>query len=179
MPKYIALLRGINVSGQKKILMKDLKLLLEKLGYEEVVTYIQSGNVVFNSAAGTTAKLEEEISMGIATEFGYEVPVVVRTRDQIATIIINNPYKDEELLETNKVGYVLFKQIPKKELLTALNQQTFENEVFTVIDNCGYLVYYNGAGNARLNNNLIERKLKINATSRNHRTMMKLLALSE
>ena len=178
MPKYIALLRGINVSGQKKILMKDLKHLLENLGYKDVVTYIQSGNVVFNSMTRTTHKLEKEISKGIAAEFGYEVPVVVRTRDQISTILKNNPYRDKELLETNKIGYVLFKQVPKEDLLTAFNKMSFKNEVFTIIDNCGYLVYYKGAGNAKLDNNLIERKLKINATSRNHRTMMKLMELS-
>ena len=179
MPKYIALLRGINVSGQKKILMKDLKQLLEKLGYNDVVTYIQSGNVVFNSTSGTTTKLEEQISRGIKEKYGFEVPVVVRTRDQIATILKNNPYQDKELLKANKIGYVLFKQNPEEPLLAALNAESYENEVLTVIDDCGYLVYHNGAGNAKLNNNLIERKLKINATSRNHRTMMKLLEISQ
>ena len=179
MSKYIALLRGINVSGKKKILMKDLKQLMEKLGYKDVVTYIQSGNVVFNTSSGNTKTLENEITKGIEEEFGYEVPVVVRTRDQIITILKNNPYRDKELLDTNKVGYVLFKQFPKRELLAIFNALSFENEAFTVIDDCGYLVYYNGAGNAKLNNNLIEKKLKINATGRNHRTMMKLLDLSE
>ncbi|MBT8185633.1 MAG: DUF1697 domain-containing protein [Eudoraea sp.] len=179
MPNYIALLRGINVSGQKKILMKDLKLLLENLGFTDVVTYIQSGNVVFKTESGSTASLEVLISEGIKKKFGYEVPVVVRTRDQIATIIRNNPYQDKELLEANKIGYVLFKQIPDRKLLQAFNEESYENEVFTIIDNCGYIVYHKGAGKAKLSNNLIERKLKINATSRNHRTMLKLWAISE
>lgn len=179
MPKYIALLRGINVSGTKKILMKDLKLLFAKLGFKEVVTYIQSGNVVFTTKAAPSNSLEEMISSAIQKGYGYDVPVIVRTRDQIGTILDNNPYQDQELLSANKVGFILFKQPPKKELLDALEQESFENEELTIIANCGYLVYHKGAGRAKLNNNLIERKLKIDATGRNHRTMMKLLDLSQ
>lgn len=178
MPKYIALLRGINVSGHKKILMKDLRQLLENHGFKDVVTYIQSGNVVFNTSPRSAQILEEEINKCIEEEFGFDVPVIIRTRTEIAAVLDNSPYKDPQLLAANKIGYVLFKQLPKQAYLIALNKESYKNEEFTIIDKCGYLVYHKGAGNAKLNNNMIERKLKINATARNHRTMLKLLEIS-
>ena len=179
MSKYIALLRGINVSGQKKILMKDLKQLFLELSFENVETYIQSGNVVFSTAAASVHKIEDSIKKAIKERFGHEVEIVVRTHKQLLAILEKNPYKDPELLASNKVYYVLLKQTPEAHQLALFKTQTYENEVCTIIDNCGYLVCYNGAGRAKLNNNLIEKKLKVTATSRNHRTMLKLLALSE
>ena len=89
MKTYIALLRGINVGGHKKLKMADLKSMMEELGFQNVVTYIQSGNVVFS--AKEEKDLSDNISNGIAEKFGYEVPVLVKTADEIAQILKNCP----------------------------------------------------------------------------------------
>ena len=81
MKKFIALLRGINVSGQKKIKMSDLKLLFEDLGFQNVETYIQSGNVIFSSKEKSIKKLESKISSGIKSKYGFDVPVLVINPD--------------------------------------------------------------------------------------------------
>ncbi len=89
--KYISVLRGINVSGQKKIKMADLKALYEQLGFENVVTYIQSGNVIFETTANMTADLATKIEQAIQNKYRFHVPVVIRTHDEIKTIIKRLP----------------------------------------------------------------------------------------
>ena len=173
---YIALLRGINVSGQKKIKMADLRLVLEESGLKNVKTYIQSGNIVFDSEHMDGTKLEEKIKSIILEHFGFEVPTLVIQKDDIEQILKVNPFHKEA--EENKLYYVLLKSRPEEEYKKQLNQLSFENEDFNVTDSCVYLFCKNGYGRAKLNNNLIEKKLKVEATTRNHKTMLKLLEMT-
>lgn len=175
---YIALLRGINVSGQKKIKMADLKVMLVKIGFEDVLTYIQSGNVVFKSDEKNIHSLEEKIKKGIADSFGFDVSVLVKTKTEIAEILQNSPYTKPKDLEAKRIYYVLLKNKPEQESIESLVQQDYPNELFSFGKNCIYLNCINGAGKAKLTNNIIERKLKVSATTRNHRTMLKVLELS-
>ncbi|MEP3209141.1 MAG: DUF1697 domain-containing protein [Maribacter sp.] len=179
MNTYIALLRGINVGGQKKIKMIDLKAMFLNIGFKDVVTYIQSGNVVFKSDAQEIQVLEERIIKGIADTFGFDVPVLVKTKTEIAKILQESPYNKTEDLEANRIYYVLLKEQPKQDAIAGLVQQDYPNELFSIRKNCVYLNCIYGAGKAKLTNNIVERKLKVAATTRNHRTMLKLLALSD
>jgi len=172
--RYIALLRGINVSGQKKIKMVDLKAMLVKLGLKEVMTYIQSGNVVFESSEKSTKSLEVKIKQGIADFFGFDVPVLVKDRLELEQIFLENPYQKQEDIEAKRVYYALLKDTPEKNAFLNLKQEDYPNELFTISDNCVYLNCLNGAGKAKLTNTIIERKLKVSATTRNHRTLQKL-----
>ncbi|NJB71835.1 uncharacterized protein (DUF1697 family) [Saonia flava] len=175
MKTYIALLRGINVSGQKKILMVDLKKSMEQLGLKEVVTYIQSGNVVFKSEDELVDILEDKIKETIMSNFGFDVPVLVTTFDILNSILLNNPFSKEE---DKKQYFVLLKDEPKASLVEEFHETSYNNEDFVIAGQCIYLVCHKGAGNAKLNNNLIERKLKVSATTRNLRTMTKLVELA-
>lgn len=175
---YIALLRGINVSGQKKIRMPDLRELFMALGYLNVVSYIQSGNVVFKYEKKDPCLLEEEIQIAIKDRFGFDVAVIVKTGEGWNDILEANPFKEMTIAEGNKMYYVLFKHTPEISLVEALKAEKYENEICTIIGDCGYLVCFIGMGKAKLNNNLLERKLKVSATTRNHRTMVKLLEIS-
>jgi len=179
MKTFIALLRGINVSGQKKIKMVELKNMLESISFSDVQTYIQSGNVVFKSEEKDIHHLEEKIKKGIADTFGFDVPVLVKKRSEIEKILQESPYKKQEDLEAKRIYYVLLKNKPESDTLSNLNQEDYPNELFSFGKNCVYLNCVNGAGKAKLTNNIIERKLKVSATTRNHRTMLKLLELSE
>jgi uncharacterized protein (DUF1697 family) len=175
---YIAFLRGINVGGHKKIKMADLRLLLEGLGYKEVMTYIQSGNVIFNSLEEDREKLENQISETIKDHYGIEVPVLVKTRTEINKILGSNPYNDPEDLASNKIYFVLLQEIPQKEDIEVTSAIIFENEKFIITPECVFIRYDLGAGKAKCGINFFESKLKIAATSRNYRTMTKLLELS-
>lgn len=178
MKTYIALLRGINVSGHKKIKMADLKNMMAKLTFSDVQTYIQSGNLVFKSEETNVQLLEEKIKAGIARTFGFVIPVLVKTHAEIATILKESPFTKTEDLAANKIYYVLLKNEPETDAVDSLVQKDYPNELFSTNKNCVYLNCIYGAGKAKLTNNIIERKLKVSATTRNHRTMLKLLEIA-
>ncbi|MEM8509226.1 MAG: DUF1697 domain-containing protein [Bacteroidota bacterium] len=177
METYIAFLRGINVSGQKKIKMADLRNALELAGLEKVQTYIQSGNLVFKSKEENTSVLENVIREQITRDFGFDVPVMVMTANRIAQILEKDPFKD--LRDMGNTYYVLLKMKPDPDRVTAFEDMTFENEQFVVTDTCVYLYCTAGYGKAKLNNNFIERKLKVAATTRNLNTLKKMMALAD
>lgn len=173
MKTYIALLRGINVSGQKKIKMADLKRTLENSGLQNVKTYIQSGNIVFDSEIAKTDMLQDKIHNAILNDFAFEVPVLVKTSSELEKILTANPFSNE--VEENRLYFVLLKKSPEQSLVDEFNELNFASEDFNVTYTCVYLCCKKGYGNAKLNNNLVERKLKVQATTRNLKTMQKLL----
>ena len=173
---FIALLRGINVSGQKKIKMADLRETLTQIGLENVQTYIQSGNIIFDSEVLETSTLEHKIHEVITKDFGFDVPTLVVSGNTIQKVLEDNPFA--ERVEENKLYYVLLKQAPQKNLVTLFEELSFTNEDFHITEKCVYLMCKKGYGNAKLNNNLIERKLKVQATTRNQKTMQKLLEMT-
>ena len=178
MQTYIALLRGINVGGHKKIKMAELKLLFEKLGFKDVTTYIQSGNVVFSSPSPQRGKSDfaEIIFEGIKKQFGYEVPVLVKTVDDVVQILKNCPFDEEKKAASY---FMLLATPPKKELMELVKEISYPNEEFVLTPECVYIYFSKGYGNAKLNNNFFEKKLKVAATTRNYRTLVKLLELAE
>ncbi|NNE75495.1 MAG: DUF1697 domain-containing protein [Pricia sp.] len=179
METYIVFLRGINVSGQKKIKMLDLKSMLEKLGFDKVQTYIQSGNVVLTAIEKDAEAIELKIKSSIAKTFGYEVPVIAKSKKQIEEILERNPYKDFESLDKKGLYFVLLKNRPEEKFIKDLEAESYDNEQFSITEDCVYLLCLTGYGKAKLNNNLIERKLRVEATTRNYRTMMKLFAMAD
>ncbi len=172
---YIALLRGINVGGQKKVPMVELCELLLRAGFKNVKTYIQSGNVIFQSSEENIQKLEHEIRSAILKHFGFEVPVLVKTPTDFQNILKNCPFPDEQ--KVNSYFVLLFSK-PREEAVEAVKSISYPNETFVITDACVYLHCATGYGKAKLNNNVLERKLKTTATARNYKTMIKLLALA-
>jgi len=174
MKTYIALLRGINVSGHKKILMVDLRALLKKVGFQDVQTYIQSGNVVFQSAA-KPKECQALIYKAILKKYGWEVPILIRTASEIKKTLDNCPFPQDK---KEKSYFCLLQEIPSEVLIKECQQIAFPNEEFIITPNCVYLYSELGAAKAKLNINFFERKLKVRATARNYRTMNKLLELA-
>ncbi|WP_159022534.1 DUF1697 domain-containing protein [Formosa sp. L2A11] len=174
MNTYIALLRGINVSGQKKVPMAELRELMANLGFVNVKTYIQSGNVVFQSSEKNLSVLEAKISETISETFGFEVPVLVKNESQLQEIFNFNSFSEEERPTSY---FTLLSEIPKVELVESVLEETYKDEVFTITDSCVYLYSKHGYGKAKCNTNFFERKLKVSATTRNFKTMQKLLSL--
>ena len=176
---YIILLRGINVGGQKKIRMAELRKMLEKLDFHDVLTYIQSGNIVVKTAEKNIQILEDNIRKSIFDTFGFDVPVLVKPKDDLKDIFKQNPFTEVGGHDNERVYFVLLKQMPELHLIQAMQEETYPNEKFFVTKNCVYLSCLKGYGNAKLNNNLLERKLKVSATTRNYKTMLKLIQLSK
>ncbi|UXP33927.1 DUF1697 domain-containing protein [Reichenbachiella agarivorans] len=172
MKKYVALLRGINVSGQKKIKMTELKSALVAAGLTTVETYIQSGNLVFE-----TELSEEEstqlIERVILEDFGFEVPTLVLEQSYFRFVLDNNPFLQRG--EDNKKLYVCFMMdIPTEESKLTLAETDLKGDEYHIIDQLIYTCYHQGAGKTKMDNNLLERKLKVRATSRNWNTVGKL-----
>lgn len=177
MSKFLALLRGINVSGQKQIKMSELKTLFEEKGFQDVETYIQSGNVIFSAREKSNKKLEDKISSAVKSKFGFDVNVVVVTPEEIEYVIQNNPFLEKKKDEL-KLYVTFLSENPSVENIKKLNSMDYSPEEFIMDGSYIYLFLPNGYGKARLNNNLFENKLKVFGTTRNWKTVNKLLALS-
>ena len=123
MKTYISILRGINVSGQKIIKMVDLQNLYRNLGFENITTYIQSGNVVFTSDEFNTTSLAEKITKQIEKEFGFEVPVIVLTFDELQQIVDENPFLKDASKEPEFLHVTFLSSIPEQ-----YNQEVIEEK---------------------------------------------------
>ena len=179
MKKFIVLLRGINVSGHKKINMKELKSYFEGLGFYKVATYIQSGNVIFMSKISDKLKLQKIIEKMIFDKYNFDVKTIIITSKELVKILEQNPFKDKYEQEENKLYFTLLFDKVTDENLAKLNSMNFDSEYFSFKENIIYLYVPNGYGRAKLNNNFIEKKLKVDATTRNLKTVRKLIELSE
>lgn len=177
MTTILSILRGINVSGQKKIKMTDLKSMYESLGFKNVTTYIQSGNVVFDckSADG----LVEQIEKAILKTFAFEVPVIIRTKKEIQSIVKNNPFLKKSNIEVDKLHITYLSEVPTTENLSAIQVLDFEPDLFTVKNKEVYVYCPNGYGKTKLTNTFFEKKLKEKATTRNWKTCNQLLYILE
>ena len=176
MNTYIAFLRGINVSGQKKIKMADLKQSLLKVGLKNVQTYIQSGNIVFDTAVEDIEEIGGLIEKVIHDDFEFDVPVTIKTSQEIREILNTNPFYGNA--DPKGLYFALLLTPPSQDLAASFQQLEFEHEDFQYTDACVYLHCKKGAGRAKLNNNLIENKLKVTATTRNLNTMRKMVELA-
>lgn len=177
---YIALLRGINVSGHHKIKMNELKQLFLDLGYHDVATYIQSGNVIFKSYIKEPILIEDTIISAISKHFGHAIEVLILTRNELMAIFNSNPFLAKDpTMDISKLHVTIFNKkpdlagIPTIEVLIANSADEFQ-----LIENAIYLYCPNGYGKTKLNNNLFEKKLQVNTTTRNWKTMSKLVELS-
>ena len=177
--KYISILRGINVSGQKKIKMADLKALYEAQGFESVTTYIQSGNVIFESKSTNKADLRKVIEKAIEEKYSFYVPVDIRTHQELKEIVNNCPYEEAKAEENGTKILVTFLQsTPEKENQEWLLEYVKPPERLT-IQNCEvYLYCPNGYGKSKLTNTFLESKLGVSATTRNWKSVKTLHELS-
>lgn len=172
--KYAAFLRGINVGGKNKVQMERLREICGGLGLKNVKTYINSGNVVFETAKSDDRKLAAKIEKAIEKEFGLNIKTMVRTHTEIEEIIKNNPFDGQ--FENDKDLHVFFldEELPeeKRELLLSNNN---ENEMFAVRNREIYCLLRVSVLDSLMGKDYIGKKLKVSATARNWRTVNKIL----
>ncbi len=178
MKNYIALLRGINVSGHKLIKMSDLKLLFENCGFENVTTYIQSGNVVFSSSTLKKEEIKKQIEFAIKNTFEFEVTTILLNVEELIQAIKNHSFLKNNPLETKSIYFIFLDENPTTELINNLNTLNQETEFFKITDKVIYCFYSNGYGNSKWNNVFFEKKLKVNGTTRNYNTVCKLIEIA-
>lgn len=177
--KYIALLRGINVGRHKRIKMTDLIMAFESIGFENIKTYLQSGNVIFEHNAVDESKIAEEIKAKINETFGFSVNVIIRTDDELENIVSLNPFVGKNGIELDKLHVTFLTDIPDPEIISNLDINKDETERFESIGREIYLYCPNGYGRTKLTNDVFEKKLNTVATTRNWKTTNKLLEMSK
>lgn len=175
MHTYIAFLRGINVGGHKKVPMAQLRELLGKKGLKNVQTYIQSGNVIFQSKETNNNILEGKIQKAILGQFGFDVPVLVISPIELKKVYDDCPFPEAQ--KTNSYFMFLY-DIPDQDLVKEISGISYPNETFVITKVAIYFHCSKGYGKAKFSNNFFEKKLKITATARNYKTIVKLLSLS-
>jgi uncharacterized protein (DUF1697 family) len=174
MKTYIALLKGINVGGHKKVSMAELRILLAKSGFQNVQTYIQSGNVIFKSV-DQTYNIEVKISNLISVHFGFDVSVIVKTNPELQLIFDSCPFENAK---KEKSYFIMLNKVPERNLIEKADKIFYDDEEIIIKNNCLYFYCSKGYGQSKFNMNTYERKLNVIGTSRNYNTMVKLLSLS-
>lgn len=174
--KYISMLRGINVGGNRKILMTDLKNLYADLGYTNIITYIQSGNVIFDYKECPNNELSARITEAISEKYGFDVPVMVRTREEWVKSVESNPFANTHKIES--LHLTLLSEIPDAVRVETIRELQYAPEDFQVIGKDVFILCPGKYHQSKLSNQFLESKLKVKATTRNWKTVLKLLELS-
>jgi uncharacterized protein (DUF1697 family) len=172
MSTFLSMLRGINVGGRNQIKMADLKVLYEELDLTNVTTYIQSGNVIFNSKA--EKQLALKIKNKIYERYKFEVPVIIRTPEQLKKVIDGNPFTKETKISADNQYIVFLDKEPDMERINKLKSESYEPEKYLILGKEIYLYCHNGYGKTKLTNNYFENKFSVAATTRNWRTVNEL-----
>lgn len=174
MTTFVSLFRGINVGGHQKVRMDDLKALHASLGLRDVVTYIQSGNVVFTGDEEDTAQLQRRIEDSFAQKFGFSAKVIVRTVAELQDMIAHNPFRDQPLKEPKWVVVLFLTNRPESIALEDLQKTYTGPEELYLIGQELFVYYPDGIGRSKLTLPLIEKKLKASGTGRNWNTILQL-----
>lgn len=168
----VAFLRGINVSGQKLIKMETLRSLCEGIGLKEVRTYIQSGNIVFK--AKSLNGLELKLSKAILTHFGFDVTVIVKSSEALASIVQVNPFVSIPGRDPARCYVTIFSGVSDFSKLAENIPESGKDE-FTVVEGSIYLYFPERYGDTKYSNAFFEKRLASAATTRNWKTMTTLL----
>ncbi|MFH6967273.1 DUF1697 domain-containing protein [Flavobacterium sp. FlaQc-28] len=176
MTTHLVLLRGINVSGHNMMKMDALKTMLENIGFQNIRTYLQSGNVFVDSEEDAS-KVGFMIKQEIFRVFGHEVPTIVITKEDLELCFKNSPFLKEKDIDTKKLYVAFVSAQLKKENINDLKISQFKPDEASIDGNRIFIKYAVGAGKTRFDQKYIEKKLNVTATIRNWNTVTNLLAM--
>jgi uncharacterized protein (DUF1697 family) len=171
MPTYISLLRGINVGRHKRMKMERLRASFEALGFEQVKTYIQSGNVVFKSKKIPAKKLSSQIEEAILKDFGFSASVVVRTFEEICAAIAGNPFLKEREIDLSKLHVTFLSAVPEAAALKKLEALIAPPDRMRWVGETLYFFLPNGVSPSVLMKHPVDRILSVVTTTRNWKTV--------
>ncbi len=177
MPRYVALLRSVNVAGHGRIAMSDLTRSFDTLGYKNVTTYIQTGNVLFTSPSKSPTKLATAIEDQLASDFGSAPAVILRTVPELLRIGASSPYAAGGA-DPARHHVTFLAEAPAKERLTGLTLPKSGRDELVVDGREVYVHTPDGYGNTKLTGTFLERHLGVVSTTRNWNTVSKLCDLA-
>lgn len=178
MPTYVALLRSVNVGGRNRLAMDDLRSLVDGAGYRDPTTYLQSGSVVC-SGRGSPEAVGRAIENRMASDLGWSVPVIVRSKKQLEDILGAIPFAHHDV-DTKFLHVTFLAEWPDPQAVESLDADAtrFGDDRCSVIGRQVYLDCPGGYGKTKLNNTYLERRLGRSATTRNWRTVTTLAAMA-
>ena len=170
--KYVAFLRGINVGGIT-LKMEDVKTIFSGLGFKNVTTYIQSGNIIFDSSETDKALLERKIHESITAKANLDIAVFVKTKEQIQSIVSNSPLGKK--MDEKRIYVTMLSTAPAGGKLAGIKAINSADEKFMLIKDVIFSFYGNGYGKSKYTNNYFEKSLGASATTRNRSSITKIL----
>jgi uncharacterized protein (DUF1697 family) len=179
MVTYISLLKGINVGGNNLIKMADLRKSFEDLGFQNIRTYLQSGNVIFTVKETNLKELEQKISLQIKRDFGFEILAIALTPDKLTQVIHNNPFLKKPDKESDFFYVSFLNANPDLSEKKAIEDKIQNREEIAFTDSAVYLHCPDGYGKTKLTNSFLEKKLKVGATTRNWKTTIELFKIAQ
>ncbi|MEX2599610.1 MAG: DUF1697 domain-containing protein [Dehalococcoidia bacterium] len=175
MPRTVAMLRGINVGGRNKVAMSQLRELFARVGFLNTETYLQSGNVVFDSGTKDITRIGEELQRELQETLGLPLMVLIRTAHELDELVRGNPFLLREHVDPSALHVTFLAASPTPGSLAAIPPGLDDGEDQWSAEGANVYVYCpNGYGRTKLNNGLFERKLKTVATTRNWKTVLAL-----
>ena len=177
MAVYVAMLRGINIGPHKRIKMDRLRESFEELGFEQVKTYIQSGNVVFKT--GKISGLGKKIEERLLSDFGFSVSVILRTREEMEKVIRGNPLLKEKGVDPSKLHVAFLSDAPAASALEKLQALTLLPDRARFLGKELYLYFPNGVSGSSLWKHPLDRVLSVTATMRNWNTVNQLCEMAQ
>ncbi len=177
MPIVIALIRGINVGGHKKIKMADLRQLFTSLGLRQVRTVLQSGNAVFATDESDLPRLQKQLEAAIRERFGFEAGVLLRAAENFKAALARHPFTAAQLERGNHSMIAFLSAAPDPAAVEALREGNPGRESIHVAGNALFIFYTDGVARSKLDNKRIERALSLLSTARNWNTCNRLLKL--
>jgi uncharacterized protein (DUF1697 family) len=178
MTRQVALLRGINLGRNNRVDMARVRALVQDLGYERVRTHLQSGNIVFTAAATPPERAAHDIQEQLGLHLGLSVPVVVRSRHELAEILGRKPLPDAEI-DPARFLVTFLSASADPAALRELEPAAFEPDQFWVDGREIFQWHPNGVRNSKLTNTFWEKRLQVTATARNWNTVTRLLELAD
>jgi uncharacterized protein (DUF1697 family) len=178
MPTFVSLLRSVNVAG-RTLRMAELRALYERLGHHDVVTYVQSGNVVSRTSTRSADVVAERIRTAVRGELGLDVAVLVRTPAELHRILDHNPFLASGAHRPQTLHVTFLAERPSAARTRSVDGHAFEPDEFRIEGREVYVVCPNGYGRTRINNAWFERHLQVTATTRNWATVGELVELAD
>jgi uncharacterized protein (DUF1697 family) len=179
MPAVIAMLRGVNLGGTRRLRMDDLGAVFASLKLRDVRTYIQSGNVVFNTTGGDLAALGRKLEKAIERRFGFHADVIQRRAAEMRDVVTRNPFAERRGLEPGRLIVTFLAADPGEKARAAVRTIPVAPEELYVNGRELYVYFAGGVGRSRLPAAAIERALGVSGTARNWNTVRKLLEIAE
>lgn len=168
------------MAGHNKIKMTDLSSLFKEIGFVDVVTYIQSGNVVFNDPGNLSdAELTLKIEEAITTEFKYNIPVINRTPEELRDILSLNPFTEEENFDSEKLAVIFLNGKPSESQIEKVRGINYPPDKFMISGKEIYIYCPNGFGKSKIYTGFFEKKMKVTGTGRNWNTLNALIKIAE